>query len=343
MDFVNILKRSFKITSRYRALWLFGFILALVGGGGGGGGSSSAGGGPEYSYNGGGNGGGIQGIEGVELSNFLPLIITIVVAAVAFIVLLVITLVVLQALARTALIGMVDEIEETEQTSVRSGFRILWSRQGLNLILLEMVVSIVWIIVAPAMVIASLLPGLLIITGNVVLVVAGVLAAIILLLITIAILTMAGAAFSIIMEIVRRECVLGGKGMVESIRDGIVIVRYHLADVGLMWVLMTGISIAWNILMIPVTIAAMILGLFIGSPPALVAYAFSRLWIPTAAIGLSLFVGMIVLLISCVQGLYLVFQSSVWTLTYREFQAQEMSSAVEELPPSLPEVEPIPA
>jgi hypothetical protein len=347
MDLVKILKRSFTITTRYRALWLFGFILALVGGGGG-----NPSGGPQYSYNGGGNGNGTPGPGEYpggfqwsgEVSNILPIVVTIVVAIVVFIVLMVIVLAILQALARTALIGMVDEVEETEQTSVRSGFRILWSRQGLNLFLIEVLTTIAWMIAAPAMVITALLPAALVITGNIVLIIAGVLAAGFLFLIVIAILTIAGVAFSMVMEIIRRECVLGEKGVMESIRDGIVTVRYHLADVGLMWLLMAGISFAWNIVMIPVVIAFMIISLLVGGPSAALAYVLSRSGIVAGAIGLPLFIIAMVVLVSCAQGLYLIFQSSVWTLTYRELRAQEEAAIVEEeIPPSLPEEELVPA
>ena len=337
MDFVKILKRSFAITVRYRALWLFGFILALAGGGGGGnfnpGGSSS--------YRAGGNGGGPSGptpgpYPGGPQWLEVGTILLIVAAIVAFIILIVTVLMILQALARTAIIGMVDEVEETEQTSVRSGFRILWSRRGLNLLLIEALTAIAWIIVAPAMVITALLPGALVLTGNVVLIVGGVLAAGILLLIVIAILTIVGVVFSMVMEIVRRECVLGEKGVLESIRDGILTVRYHLADVGLMWLLMTGISIAWSIVMIPAGIICLILGLLIGGPPALLAYALFHSWMAAVVIGAPLFLITMILPLAFVNGLYLVFQSSAWTLTYREFRAQEMAPVEDEIQPAPP-------
>ena len=35
MDYGRILARAFEITRRYRALWLFGFLLAVIGGSGG--------------------------------------------------------------------------------------------------------------------------------------------------------------------------------------------------------------------------------------------------------------------------------------------------------------------
>ncbi|MCD6553042.1 MAG: hypothetical protein J7M16_03410 [Anaerolineae bacterium] len=338
MDFVKILKRSFAITLRYRALWLFGFILALAGGGGGRG--FSPGGSGNYS---GGNGGGPArptpdhipypgGPHWPEVSTILLIIV----ALVIFVALLAIVLMILRVLARTALIGMVDEVEETEQTSVRSGFRILWSRRGLNLLLIEALTAIAWIIVAPAMVITALLPGALVLTGNVVLIVGGVLAAGILLLIVIAILTIVGVAFSMVMEIVRRECVLGEKGVLESIRDGILTVRYHLADVGLMWLLMTGISIAWSIVMIPAGIICLILGLLIGGPPALLAYALFHSWMAAVVIGAPLFLITMILPLAFVNGLYLVFQSSAWTLTYREFRAQEMAPVEDEIQPAPP-------
>ena len=40
MNHIDLLKRAFTITWRYRPLWIFGFFLALCGGGGGGGGGN---------------------------------------------------------------------------------------------------------------------------------------------------------------------------------------------------------------------------------------------------------------------------------------------------------------
>lgn len=332
MDFTKILKRSWSITLRYRALWLFGFLLALAGGGGrgfnpGGGGSSSGGGGnggsPSGPY--------VGGPQWSDISRAWPIILAIILAILVFIVLLIIALSILQALARTALIGMVNEVEKTEQTSIRSGFRILWSRRGLRLFLMELLTTIAWIIVAPTMIITSLLPLVLIATGNVVLIIAGVLAAVILFLLTIAILAVAGIAFSMLMEIARRECVLGDKGVLESLRGGFITLHYRLADVSIIWLLMTGINLGWNILLIPVGIAFVILSLFIGGLPALVAFALSGSWIPAAVIGAPLFLIAIIVPFTFVEGLYLVFQSSVWTLTYRELQARQTDSAQDEI------------
>ena len=36
MDYGRLISHSFEIVRRYRALWLFGFLLALTGGSGGG-------------------------------------------------------------------------------------------------------------------------------------------------------------------------------------------------------------------------------------------------------------------------------------------------------------------
>ena len=58
MDHSTIIKRAATITRRHRALWLFGFLVALTGGGSGGFGGSS-----NYS----GNGGDFGGAPGAEL------------------------------------------------------------------------------------------------------------------------------------------------------------------------------------------------------------------------------------------------------------------------------------
>ena len=52
MDYIAIFKRAFKLTIKYRALWLFGFFLALCSGSSGGNGNfSSPGSGGEFDGN----------------------------------------------------------------------------------------------------------------------------------------------------------------------------------------------------------------------------------------------------------------------------------------------------
>jgi hypothetical protein len=132
MDHMKVLKRTWEIIWRYRALWVFGIIFALT----------TAGGvnrGTQYSFNGEDFSLGREfHIEEIpELTSAL-IAIGVGLACVTFI--LVIASVVARYVAETSLIRMVDDYEETgEKHSVRQGFRLGWSRTAWRLFLIRLV------------------------------------------------------------------------------------------------------------------------------------------------------------------------------------------------------------
>ena len=120
MDPIKVLKRAWEITWSYRALWIFGIILALTTGGGG--------------FRGGGGGDGIQyNLKGEDLLDLqwgqipfpeiVSTLIAIGVGLACVIVILIIAATIARYVAETALIRMVDDHEETgQQHSVHQGF-----------------------------------------------------------------------------------------------------------------------------------------------------------------------------------------------------------------------------
>ena len=121
MDYGKLLSRSFEITRKYRALWLFGILVALFGGGGGGGGSGNFGfpGTPGADNN-----------RGTGTFPTLPtfdqnLILAIVAIALGIVIVWFIAGIFFRFVSRGALIGLVQELE-ADQTAptVRRGFRI---------------------------------------------------------------------------------------------------------------------------------------------------------------------------------------------------------------------------
>ena len=136
MDHVSILKRAFDITRRYKALWIFGILLALFGGTGGGG--------PNINIPGGG-----RGRAPGRLPSFAPpqvdpgTIIGIAVVCCCLLLLFTIAAIIISYVARTALYRMVDEIEETGTCpSWREGFRLGWSQRALRLFGIDLVIGI---------------------------------------------------------------------------------------------------------------------------------------------------------------------------------------------------------
>ena len=168
MDPVKILKRAWHILWSYRALWVFGLILALTAAGssGGSGGNNGA------RFSGDGNN---QGYEaplpenwreeigkafaeaGKEFSRILedglPALgisrgeLTALLWIGAIFVLIMLVIGIVMAIARyvseTAVIKMVDEYEATDtKMTVRQGFRIGWSRTSWRLFLINLIVNI---------------------------------------------------------------------------------------------------------------------------------------------------------------------------------------------------------
>jgi hypothetical protein len=328
MDHLKILSRAWTMLWHYRALWLFGFLFALAGGGSrfggspGGGSSSSGGSGSGGSGLGPGSGGPPRWPP--EFSN-VPwnTIGIIILGAVAAALLLIVILTIVRYIAETALIAGVDEIENTgEPLTVRRGFRLGWSRQAWRLFLTDLTIGLVLmfgILVLLALAASPLL--LLLVNVDVVRVIA-VGSTILLVLPTILFFIVVGIAFSLVMPYVQRRVVLGRQGILASIRQGLKLVRVSLRDTGLMWLLLIAIGFVWGIVKIPVLVMVVALSLVLGGVPAGLAYLISHSWVITAILGGSLFLLVLVPVMSFVEGLFQVYHSSVWTLAYRQVVTQ---------------------
>ena len=304
MDYGKLLKRAVEITWRHKALWLFGFLLALFTGAGGGGGGQ----GLQYRV-------GQMDLARPEWAWGLVLVLIVLVF------LVIVAAVVLSNLSVGALIGMVRETEETGSTSARTGWRIgksrLWSLIGIDL-----VTVIPAIIVAMTLLALALTPLLLLIPHGQAsisqregLTVLGIVLTVLLFLGVVVVLIIGGTALGIVREFAYRQSVLEDKGVWLSIREGYRMVRAHLRQVGLMWLLLFGIDLAAGVIVLPLVLVGF--GLVAGAAAAVYAASESV----AGAIAVALLLGAPVGLLSAlVRGVYLVFQSSAWTLAYRELQ-----------------------
>jgi len=361
MDHIKILKRAWNITWSYRALWVFGIMLALVTASGSPGPGGNGGDGQvQYEL----NGDEFFGPRGefpwpggeFRLPDIGPEIVGILsavgIALACVVVLLIIVSVVARYVAETSLIRMVGDYEETgEKHSVRQGFRLGWSRTAWRLFLINLVV------VLPAVVVFILLfflagaPLLAWITKSTALRVGGTVAAVGLFVVIVLLAIVVGTLLSLLLRLFRRACVLEGLGVGESIQRGFGLMRRHLLDVGLMWLLMVGVRIALAIgtiiaviLLIPAIIVLIVLGGVLGGLPALLVGGLASLfvegavpWILGALIGIPIFAFVVGLPWLFLNGLVEVFKSSVWTLTYRELLALEgLEQAEAETGPDAP-------
>ena len=314
MDHVGILKRAFNITRRYRVLWVFGILLALFSSSGGGGS------GPNVSIPGGRGTGNIP-------PGFVPptvdpgAIAGIAIACCCLLLLFVVAGIIISYLARTALYRMVDEIEETGASpSWREGFRLGWSKRTLRLFGIDLVIGIPFAIAVILLLLLALSPLLLLTVDNNALEVLSIVMTIGLVLLAIVLIIVASVIVNVVKRFMHRQAALEGRSVGQSIVLGYQMVRANLKDSAVMWLLMLGVGFGWGIVMIPVVIIVLLLAGAVGGIPAwLIWQATEVIWL-TLLVGIPLFLLILIPPLVFLNGLYIVFQSSTWTLTYREFK-----------------------
>ncbi|MBN1219447.1 MAG: hypothetical protein JXM69_11000 [Anaerolineae bacterium] len=323
MDYMALIKRAFQITIKYRALWIFGFFLALCSASGSGGGGSGGGGGtPPPTGEGGGN-----GFEGVELlfeslltSTNIWLIIGGIVAAVLCLILILIVIgVIVRAVTRTSLIGMVDQIEETGDVTIKEGWRIGWSKRAWRIFLIGLIIGVPLAVIFITLLLVALSPLLLIFLENTALTVLGIVATIGLFLLWILAVIIVGIVVSPFQELAWRYTVIREMGAIESLKASYALIRQNLKEVAIVVLLLIGVGIGWAVVSIILSLIVVLLALVVGVIPGLLAYLVTQTWWMGVLVGGLLFMVMMILPLTFAQGLYLIFQSTLWTLSFREW------------------------
>jgi len=363
LDISKILKRSWHILWNYRTLWIFGFILALAMGGNNFGNNNrySVNDGNNNNQTGIQAPDGWEGLRGDTPSEKLndafrqinegiqqlrtkypvEFRMGIVAAITLFVVILILSIVtaILRYVAETATIRMVDEYEQTDvKVGFRQGWKYGWSRTSWRLFLINFVTHIPalilfvilglvawWIISAALSGVASALVNSL---------VAGIGLSFLFIFIT--------AILMVVLLLLRdfawRMAVLEGSGVMESLKLATSLVKRNWKSVGLMWLVMIGIRIVWAvaffILIFPLLIVSILTavgGVLVAIVPTLLTAGVASLlsapdywpWIFALIIGLPFFFVVAFSPIFLVSGWGQIYQSSVWTLTYRELKALE--------------------
>jgi len=356
IDPIKILQRAWHILWSYRALWVFGLILALAAGG-----TSSGNGGnnngvqwreenrsyqfPSYSspqeffddarqeigklFE--------QGIPDLDISGeALTAFVWTIVAFVVLMFLVGIIISIVYYVSVTATIRMVDEYEATgTRKTVREGFRIGWSRSAWRVFLINLIVNLPGILFLVALIITGVIVFLAFINGNLTFSAAGVVPLIGLLFLAIFAVVVLSFILSLLRPFFWRVAVLEDAGVRESLRRGWAMVRENWKSAGLMWLVMIGLGIVW----IPVTIIAVLITLpivivtaaiavLVVAIPGLLLVGLFSLFLggPLPWIAAGIFVLPLFFLIAFSPWLLLgswekVYTSIVWTLTYREIKA----------------------
>ncbi len=361
LDIKKILSRSWHILWTYRLLWVFGFILALGAGG------SNLGSNSNYSVSGEQNTPpseyqfpedwhGLEGDtfaqkmndafrqlgEGMErLQEQYPVEFRMGVAAMItfFVVILLFGTVVavLRYAAETATIRMVDEYERSEvKVRFRQAWKYGWNRDAWRLFLVNFLVNLPGLVLFVVLaligwwIISALIGGVqwAIISS----LIAGSGLAFLSIFLTVILQTF----LYVLRDFAWRMIVLETAGVRASLRMAFELVRRQWKNVGLMWLVVVGLKIAWGIafiiLVFPLLIVSLITafgGVLAAIIPALLTAGFASLlaapeywpWIFAAIIVGPFFLIVAFSPLLLVSGWGEVFKSSVWTLTYRELKA----------------------
>lgn len=366
IDPVKILQRAWNILWNYRALWVFGLILALAAGG---------------SLNGNGNNGmqfqeenqSYQGpsfgsfqeaidyfrrelnrifTEGIPEANItgeaLTTFLWTVGVFVGFMLLVSTAVTIAYYVSASSVIRMVDEYENTgTKMTVREGFRIGWSRAAWRLFLINLIVNLPAILFFIALLIGAASFFLSVLNGSANLAPASLVGIFSLIFLGGFIVLIWSIFFGFLRPFFWRVAVLENTGVRESLRGGFALVRENWKNVGLMWLVMIGLGIAWIvvsiiafIVTIPVVIVTSILAVIVAALPALLLVGLFSLFLtgPLPWIAAALFILPLFFMIAFSPWLLLgswksVFTSTVWTLTYREVKALPAIAPQAELVP----------
>jgi hypothetical protein len=376
VKFSNILKRSWQILWNYKVLWIFGFLLALTtggrGGGNGGGGSSSSGRGePSGDFNGF-KGFHPQDLPAdapqwmrdiahwfystvVPMFEHPELYISTFVMIGLVILLIIVLCSLLAALVRypseTAVIRMVDGYETTgTKVGFKAGWKMGWNRRAFRLWLIDLIMF------APVFLLVLMLLGAGVVvmasavvdsgTPNVI----GMVGGIGLVFLVILLLIVASVILGLLRNFFARAAVLEGVGVGEAFRQGWAMFKRNWKSAGLMWLIMVGIGIVFGIasviaffLLIPVFLLLILPAGVVAAIPGAIAYGISCIftvapwtWIIAGLVALPFFGLVVGSPFNLIEGLYEVYQSNVWTLTYREIKAMENLSTIEATTAPLP-------
>lgn len=243
------------------------------------------------------------------------------------IVLIVLALVgrVLRYVAEAALIKMVDLYEETgEKLKARQGWRLGWSRQGWRLFLIDLVIYLPLFILFTLMTIIAMAPIFSIAAGVQVKNVVGLVTSIGLIILFGLIGLVLLAAVSLVKPIVFRKAVLEDFPIGTAYKEGFRMFRQSWKEYGLMWLILKGINIIWPLVLIPFALVTGAIALVMGGGFAFLMGGDAILSgdINAGAIIFSILLLLVLVGIplAILTGLRDTFQSTSWTLTYREIR-----------------------
>ncbi|MBT3337682.1 MAG: hypothetical protein HN855_13010 [Anaerolineae bacterium] len=350
MDPVKIIKRAWNIVWNYRVLWIFGFILALTASGSSGGSGNSGSrytvdGSEEYqmpsnmeqTFN---NAG--EAFEAFFTEANIPQgeISTLIWIGGAF-VLVMIVISILMTIARyvseNSVIRMVDEYEASgTKMTFREGWRLGWSRTAWRFFLIDLFVHLpVFILLAFFAVMGVVIYKMVSVSGLNSATWASMAGIIAVVLVVLFVFALVMVFLRLLRQFFWRAAAFENLGVRDSLRAGFQLFRENWKDIGIMWLVMVGLGIAWAIASIiamvvslPVIAITVVAGAVVASIPGLLMVGFFSLflsgYLPWVAGGLFVLPLFFIVGFSpwvMLQGWVQTYTSTVWTLVYRELKA----------------------
>ncbi|MFZ5856841.1 MAG: DUF7544 domain-containing protein [Chloroflexota bacterium] len=359
IDFGKILKRSWYILWNYRVLWIFGLLLAITMGGGGNGGNSNY----QFSDNNGNNGNGYELEQAPEFfqefgewfeRDVVPLfenpsehIATFIWIGVA-IFLLILIFGAISAFIRypseVAVMRMVDRYESSgEKVGFRAGWKLGWNRRAFRLWVIDLIIGLpAFLVFGTTLVIGILFlmnasdsPGdtwvgaMIVTIGCIFLLVF----AIIILMVFLGLLRQFFARFAALEE----------TSVGESFRRGWNFFKQNWKSAAVMWLIMVAVGFGVGIvtivaffLLIPVYVVLIIPAVIVATIPGLLIYGLVSLFaswplalVIAAIFALPVFFTVLFAPLLLFSGWYLIYDSTVWTLAYREMKLISNVSAAD--------------
>ena len=354
IDIGKILKRAWHILWNYKVLWIFGILLAITAGGRGGSNGGSGNSGYQFS--------GSNGYQGVTPStnptvqelnqwfqqNIEPLVqypahhiatfIWIGVGLLLFILIVGAIFALIRYPSETAVIRMVDEYEQTgTKVGFKQGWKMGWNRRAFRLWVIDLVVSLPAILFVAVLGGLGLLVYLSVTNGSRAAIATSVIATIGCAFLFIFAFVVLMVLLGLLRQFFVRAAALEGAGIGESFRRGLEMFKGNWKSAALMWLVMLGLGIGFGIaglvlffLLIPAYLVLVLPAAIVAAIPALIVYGITSLflsgpliWIIAILAALPFFFMIAFAPLTLVSGWYTIYESNVWTLTYREMKALE--------------------
>ncbi len=246
--------------------------------------------------------------------------------------------------SETAILRMVDDYEQTgTRVGFKQGWKLGWSRRAFRMWVIDLIISL------PAILFVLLIIGVGVLfffsveSGSNGLAFGGTVAAIGCAFLFIFAFIILMIFLGLLRQFFVREAALEDAGVGESFSRGWAMFKRNWKSAALMWLVMLGIGIGFGIgvmllffLLIPVYLITGLAGLIVAAIPGLVAFGVTSLfasgpltWIIAILVALPFFFLVLFSPLFLISGWYNIYESSVWTLTYREIKALETLTPVE--------------